>query len=357
VATGSVKVRTSAGHEVEGPEMRWLAGVPGLTPQVADSLAQIAGEGGLVLADGVLPGLFRTVAALRDPKRDLSALAAVFEDFERANYEGWTIAGDAFGTAPSRGTESGQQPVSGFAGRRLVNTFIAGDGPQGSATSKPFKVEKRYIGFLIGGGHHPAKTCTNLRVGGKVVRTAMGKNLEALEPVTWDVADLKGQQAVIEIVDRESGPWGHVNVDQIIFSDIPPEGVLKQGTTTDTAARALGLPFTGAEEAMLAAGQTIVLTQDAPPQLKSVIAAWKVTRFTRLAGFRSGEKGYRALATTPDGDPRTALELRQRFAHGVARQAARAGRADRARVAGLGHDGPGRPRSGRRRPARLDERR
>jgi len=303
VAPGSVKVRTAAGHEVEGPEMRWLAGVPALTPQVADSLAQIAGEGGLVLGDGLQPAFFKTVAALRDPNRDTSALATVFEDFEKANYEGWTIAGDAFGKAPSRGTESGQQPVSGFAGRRLVNTYIAGDGPQGSATSKPFKIDKRYIGFLIGGGQHPGKTCMNLRVGGKVVRTATGKNLEALEPVSWDVADLKGQQAVIEIVDRESGPWGHVNVDQIIFSDFPPEGLLKQGTTSDTAARALGLPFTGAEEATLAAGQPIVLAQDAPTALQSVLAAWKVTRYTRLAGFRSGEKGYRAVATTPTGDP------------------------------------------------------
>ena len=88
-----------------------------------------------------------------------------------------------------------QQPVSGFAGRGLVNTYLGNDEPQGTATSKPFKIERRYIGFLIGGGNHPNQTCINLRVGGKVVRTTTGKNQEALEPASWDVADLKGKEA------------------------------------------------------------------------------------------------------------------------------------------------------------------
>ncbi len=31
-------------------------------------------------------------------------------------------------------------------------------------------------------------------------------------------------KARIEIVDRESGPWGHINVDQIELSDQPRRG-------------------------------------------------------------------------------------------------------------------------------------
>ena len=46
----------------------------------------------------------------------------------------------------------GQQPVTGFVGHGLVNTFTGGDAPQGTATSKKFRIERRYIGFLIGGG-------------------------------------------------------------------------------------------------------------------------------------------------------------------------------------------------------------
>ena len=109
--------------------------------------------------------------------------------------------------------------------------------PHGTATSRPFKIERRYIGFLIGGGNHPNETCINLRVGGKVERTTTGKNQEALEPASWDVTDLIGKEAMIEIVDRRSDGWGHINVDQIIFSDVPPEPLLREGTAIAEAAK------------------------------------------------------------------------------------------------------------------------
>ena len=139
------------------------------------------------------------------------------------DYAGWTITGTAFGKGPAHGTQPGQQPVSGFVGHGLVNTFLDGDAPQGTATSKKFRIQRPYVGFLIGGGSHRHETCVNLLVDGKVVRTATGKDREALEPASWDVSDFQGKEAVIEIVDRSSGGWGHINMDQIIFSDLPPE--------------------------------------------------------------------------------------------------------------------------------------
>ena len=219
----------------------------GLTAEVAAILARIAVTGGVALLDDVAPEFFQIIAALRSNRRNLPGVLEVFEDFERRTYEGWTITGDAFGKGPSHGTEAGQQPVSGFVGRGLVNTFIAGNGPQGTATSKAFTIEQRYLGFLIGGGAHPGQTCINLKVGGKVVRTATGKNLEALEPHSWDVAEFKGKKAVLEIVDRASEGWGHINIDQIVFSDVPPEAFLKEGTAADIVAKALELPFSRAE--------------------------------------------------------------------------------------------------------------
>jgi len=303
VASGPVKVRTASGQEVPGPELFWLGGLSGLTNEPADLLARVAAEGGAVLADGVRPDFFRTLALLSHQSHDFSSVATVFEDFESKTYEGWTITGDAFGKGPSHGTEGGQQPVRGFVGRGLVNTFQAGDQPQGTATSKTFTIERRYIGFLIGGGSQAGKTCVNLLVDGKVVHTATGKNQEDLLPVSWDVAALKGKQAAIEIVDKSSEGWGHINVDQILFSDIPPEPLLRQGTTAETVAKALAIPFTAAEEATLPADAALVLAEQAPAALRAAAGQWKVTHYTRLKGFRSGEHGYRALATTPDGDP------------------------------------------------------
>jgi len=303
MSSGAVRVRSAEGREAQGAELLWLAGVDVLTPEAAEAVDALVADGGAVLADGLSPALFEAIATLRDRPGDLAALATIFEDFEKKSYDGWTVTGNAFGKQPSRGTEGGQQPVSGFVGHGLVNTFIAGDGPQGMATSKPFRIEKRYIGFLVGGGRHAGETCINLRVDDKVVRTATGKNLEGLEPASWDVTDWKGQYAVIEIIDRHSGGWGHINVDQIVFSDVPPEPLLKQGTACETVARAIALGFDGAEPAELPSGEKVVLTEHCPAELRSVPAPWQVTHYTRLRGFRPGEKGYRPLATTPDGDP------------------------------------------------------
>src|SRR5581483_1822093 len=129
----------------------------------------------------------------------------VFADFEGPTYGDWTTTGTAFGTGPARGTLPGQMPVTGFRGKGLVNSFLGGDGATGTLTSPEFKVNHHYISFLIGGGGYPGKTCMNLLVDGKVVRTATGPNTEPggseqLEPAGWDVAELKGKTARLEIV-------------------------------------------------------------------------------------------------------------------------------------------------------------
>ena len=145
-------------------------------------------------------------------------------DFEAKDYQDWTVSGDAFGPGPAPGTLPGQMEVSGFKGRRLVNSFFEGDDSTGKLTSSAFTVQRKYVNFLIGGGKHPGKTCINLLVNNKVVRTATGPNAnpggsEALGWASWEVSKLKGQQAVIEIVDTAKGGWGHINVDHIVQSD------------------------------------------------------------------------------------------------------------------------------------------
>src|ERR1017187_4643006 len=44
----------------------------------------------------------------------------------------------------------------------------------------------------------------------------------------WDVGGFQGQTAHIEIVDEQKGGWGHINVDQIEFSDMPGNRALMQ---------------------------------------------------------------------------------------------------------------------------------
>ena len=145
-------------------------------------------------------------------------------DFEGKDYGGWKAEGTAFGPGPARGTLAGQMRVGGFKGKGLVNSFYKGDGTTGTLTSPPFKVERKFINFLIGGGGYAGKTCMNLLVDGKAVRTAVGPNTrpggsEELDWHSWDVAELAGKQAVIQIVDQRAGGWGHINVDHILQSE------------------------------------------------------------------------------------------------------------------------------------------
>jgi levanase len=63
------------------------------------------------------------------------------------------------------------------------------------------------------------ETAIDLVVDGKVVRTATGANAESLDWTSWNVSDLRGKQAQIEAVDDNTGGWGHINLDQVMFSD------------------------------------------------------------------------------------------------------------------------------------------
>ncbi len=143
----------------------------------------------------------------------------VFADFEGGNYGDWKVEGEAFGQAPAQGTLARQQSVSGYRGKGLVNTYLGGnDQLQGKLISPEFTIERPYVSFLVGGGAD-AKTAVRLVVDGKVVHTASGKQNEQLAAHNWDVSQLIGQKAHLEIVDELSDAWGHINVDQIEFRD------------------------------------------------------------------------------------------------------------------------------------------
>jgi uncharacterized protein (DUF608 family) len=175
----------------------------------------------LVFSGRDLP-LLQTYAAATNgqpPSKRPARPDIVFEDFEHG-YEKWTLQGNAFGKGPVHGTLPNQQPVSGFLGQSLVNSYVGGDESTGRLTSQPFTIERPFIRFLVGGGHH-AETQIRLVCAGKVVRATAGRDNERLEPAVWNVHEFAGQSAHLEIVDERKDGWGHINVDQIVFSDQP----------------------------------------------------------------------------------------------------------------------------------------
>ena len=151
----------------------------------------------------------------------------VIADFESTNYGAWKSTGSAFGNGPARGALPGQMAVEGFSGKGLINSFVGGDKSTGTLTSPAFKVERRYLSFLIGGGGYSNETCMNLLVDGQTVRTATGPNTqsggsERLQPGGWDVGEFLGREAVLQIVDQRTGGWGHISVDQIVQTERAP---------------------------------------------------------------------------------------------------------------------------------------
>ena len=148
-------------------------------------------------------------------------LGDVLADFEGPDYGSWTATGDFAGTTPHRGGD-------GRIGEQIVDTFFGipnnGDPNTGSIVSPEFTINQDYLNFEIAGGNHPepgpGETAVNLVVDGVVVRTATGHDSGTLNWVAWDLRDLTGRQAHIEIVDQATGGWGHVLADHFVLSDV-----------------------------------------------------------------------------------------------------------------------------------------
>ena len=141
-------------------------------------------------------------------------------DFEDGTYEGWTVEGEAFGDHPVVVPFPGQRPISGQKGDFFVNTFLnASDSAQGILRSATFPIDHEFLCFRIGGGDFHLRTALNFYVDGQLAQSATGQRDEQLRPVIWNVRGVYGREGQLEIIDLESGQWGHVLVDDIALVD------------------------------------------------------------------------------------------------------------------------------------------
>jgi non-lysosomal glucosylceramidase len=153
-----------------------------------------------------------------------------FEDWNRETYGEWKVEGTAFGTGPIR--KSAIPAYQGDVGgdtERVVNSHATApgqdtggkDGATGKLTSRKFTVERNFINLWIGGGAHKDKTCFNVLVDDKVVRSVTGMGNNMMTPKSLDVREWLGKQAYLQVVDSESAGWGNIGVGRITFSDAP----------------------------------------------------------------------------------------------------------------------------------------
>jgi uncharacterized protein (DUF608 family) len=154
----------------------------------------------------------------------------VFADFEQSDYGGWTATGKAFENRPYREDEKRfYNALAGYEGKGFVNSHLmrhgedpaAADAYKGTLTSPEFTIERKFIHFRIGGGADVKTLGLRLLVEGKIERQAAGRSAGAMRPEAFDVRQLAGKKARLQIVDDAEGGWGHTTVDHIVFSDRP----------------------------------------------------------------------------------------------------------------------------------------
>lgn len=166
----------------------------------------------------------------------------VFADFEGGNYDGWTIEGNAFGSAPATDALFPGK-ISGFTGRGFLCSLHPkkGNVATGKAISREFTITKPFITFKIGGGSHPNEACMNLVVDNQIVHTATGYDLPALSEALWDVSALVGKKAHLEVVDSTASPQrGYILIDDIQFTN----GIIpRQQEKLELLANGLGHDF------------------------------------------------------------------------------------------------------------------
>ena len=190
-----------------------------------------------------------TEPSQQPPQQETGRPPIVFADFEGDTYGNWKVEGEAFGKGPAKGARNPVQRLSGFQGKALANSWPGSDKPRGKLISPSFTIERPFVNFLIGGGNHPNETCINLLVADKVVRSETGKNADRMAWASWNVKDLAGKTARMEIVDNHSGGWGHIDIDQIEFADQPLTGVGKIEDQPDFGTMGLALLGRGDDRA------------------------------------------------------------------------------------------------------------
>lgn len=145
-------------------------------------------------------------------------LALVNWDFEDGTLQGWSIVWGDAGKQPVDKDDDRYGGNFGKQGRYFIGTYEnMKDEAQVELKSPVFIISSKMITMLVGGGCHWDKTYIALYdfSNDKELFRETGCNAENMTRRYWDVSSFIGRQAYLKIVDRHSGGWGHINVDDI----------------------------------------------------------------------------------------------------------------------------------------------
>ncbi len=186
-----------------------------------------------VLRNRLIPesGLTTLFCSAEKPASSSAARPDIlFEDWNKENYDGWKVAGTAFGNGPVKKSAlpSYQGEVGGDTAQ-VVNSHASAPGDSigekdnatGRLVSREFTIARKYILFWIGGGkaRPNSKFGLTLFVEGQPVQTAAGQDNNRMTLEHFDVRAQAGKTARLEILDNATGSWGNIGVGKILFTD------------------------------------------------------------------------------------------------------------------------------------------
>jgi hypothetical protein len=129
---------------------------------------------------------------------------------------GWSISGTLFRQWTTNRPARGQLPIVGSAGY-FLSTYhpTTGDRATGTIRSPPFALRGDLLCLRVAGGRDAEQLTVSLLVDGARVRSATGHDSETFARETWDIRELRGKRAELEVLDRSEASWGHLMVDEV----------------------------------------------------------------------------------------------------------------------------------------------
>ncbi len=121
----------------------------------------------------------------------------LIDNFEGDTFGNWILEGNAFGNSPVSMERLSIWGDNRFEGNRMASSFVNGDAGTGVLKSPLFRIERRYVNFLIGGGVDYQREYVALWIDGKEVKRSTGYNRRVMEYESWDVAEYMGKNARI----------------------------------------------------------------------------------------------------------------------------------------------------------------
>ncbi len=156
---------------------------------------------------------------------DFEPVGNIHYSFESGALDGWEVREGEFGQPVTALASLKSRKNEPFArhGEHHLSTLVLANGENlsdkqtGVLHSPPFKLVGNKASFLVSGGFDEKNLYIALvdAKSGDVLIKGGGARDHRMRRIVWDVSKWKGRTVKFEIVDRSTGGWGHLNVDDI----------------------------------------------------------------------------------------------------------------------------------------------